>query len=220
MTTGQPKWDTALKTAAALFAFSLACLLPMTAAGQKKVVPADISIWMMDKKSYPKSYVTWGSGGFRKINELMQSAANLIVQSKDCAAIEMIGLSDERSDPKSKKVVFFADCQTKVGQSTYARYYVDEEDIRSRTVPVSDKAGANAASDSSMMEACSASAKGKNQFPELFKRLPGEPGVERSPVALGNARATVYFEAMGKVPQKAVCYFKAGKLVETTVSPR
>lgn len=178
----------------------------------------DVSTWRMDKAGYPKAYAAWGEGGFRKINGLMQPAADLIRRSKDCAVFESIGLSDQRSDSKEKTVVFFADCRAQEGAGAFARFYVTEADIQAGRVPISDKASAETVTDAQMKEACAASVMKKRKRGAM-KRYPASERVERSPVALGNAMVTVPFDVTD-LTFKAACYFHGGKLVETNIEPR
>ncbi len=197
----------------ALFAFVVVAIAPVVQAG------VDVSMWRMDKAGYPKAFAAWGKEGFRKINDLMEPAAELVRRSKDCVVLEGIGLSDQRSDARSKKVVFFADCRAQGQGIAFTRFYVTEADIRSGTVPESDRAGAEATSDAQMTAACADSARQKLRRSSAMKRYPASERVERSTVALGNAMATIPFDA-GELTFKAVCYFSGGKLVETSVEPR
>ncbi|WP_454914456.1 hypothetical protein [Variovorax gossypii] len=179
----------------------------------------DVSMWRMDKAGYPKAFAAWGAAGFRKINDLMEPAAELVRRSKDCVSLEGIGLSDQRSDSKSKKVAFFVDCRAKGQSMAFTRFYVSEADIQAGRVPDSDKAGAEATSDAQMKGACVASARTKTRNPATMKLYPASDRVERSSVALGNAIATIPFDA-AELTFKAVCYFNGGKLAETNIEPR
>jgi hypothetical protein len=187
---------------------------------QGKIEPE--ALMSMDKGSYPRAYKAWGATGFKKVNELLPQAAQLVVKSKDCASLSMIGLSDERSEPASKKVVFFADCQDR--SKAYVRYYVTEQDIKANAAVISDKAAAAALSDSDMDRACYAAAKERMKFPSSFRPYFGGTDVSRSTAKPGNVEVVIAFEAKNSIgatlPHRAVCSFQGGKFVEIDIQPR
>ena len=180
------------------------------------------AIMTMDRASYPKAHKAWGNAGLKKVNDLLPQGAQLVIRSRDCSSLEMIGLSDERSDPVSKRVVLFADCQDKSKASV--RYYVTEADIQRSSTPVSDKAAASSLSDSVMTRSCYDAAKASMKFPSSFSPTFGGTAVSRSPAKPGNVEVLIDFEAKNslgaQLPHRAVCSFQAGKFVEVKIQNR
>lgn len=180
------------------------------------------AIDLMSKEQYPKAYAKWGASGFKKINQLMQPAAEIIIKSNDCKTLETIALSDERSDPKNKKIVFFADCKDQ--QKSYVRYYIAESEILSKTTPVSDKAAASLVSRDEMARRCYLSSKSRLTHPSTFKPTFGGTVTSVSSIKPGASEVNLDFTAQNELgvtlPYRSTCYFQAGKLTETTINPR
>lgn len=190
------------------------------AGAQGTIQPGAIDL--MSKEQYPKAYAKWGSGGFKKINQLMKPAAEIILKSNDCKALETIALSDERSDPKKKKIVFFADCKDQ--QKNYVRYYITEDEILSKITPASDKAAASLVSKDEMARQCYLSTKSRMAHPSTFKPTFGGTITSTSPIKPGASDVNIDFTAkngLGAIlPYRSTCYFQGGKLTETSINPR
>lgn len=190
------------------------------ASAQGVIKPGAIDL--MSKEQYPRAYAKWGSDGLNKINKLMEPAAKIILKSNDCKALETIALSDERSEPKKKKIVFFADCQD--NQRNYVRYYITEDEILSKITPISDKAAASLVSKDEMAKQCHLSTKSQISHPSTFKPTFDGTVTSTSPIKPGVSEVNIDFTAQNKLggtlPYRSTCYFQGGKLTKTSVNSR
>ncbi|EMS3326296.1 hypothetical protein PJW77_001462 [Neisseria gonorrhoeae] len=64
-----------------------------------------------DKKAYPKLYKQWGEKAVNEMNGYLPRIAEHIAREDSCDAVETVDISDSRSNPKAKQMVFFVDCR-------------------------------------------------------------------------------------------------------------
>lgn len=83
---------------------------------------AESAVLPITRESYPRTYAAWGDEGVRRINELMQPAAEIVASSPGCDRLESLVLSEQRSAPPDN-IVFFADCANGV------RFFITEEEV-------------------------------------------------------------------------------------------
>ncbi|CAN7658182.1 hypothetical protein LJR232_004979 [Aquipseudomonas alcaligenes] len=86
------------------------------------ILPNALTTYTRDQ--YPKTYATWGESGVSQIAEMEKRAADFVSRSRDCDAIEYVGLSESRSYSASpREIVVFVDC------SNRNRFYVGERQL-------------------------------------------------------------------------------------------
>ncbi|ENW2389450.1 hypothetical protein C5L00_001579 [Neisseria gonorrhoeae] len=78
-----------------------------------------------DKKAYPKLYKQWGEKAVNEMNGYLPRIAEHIAREDSCDAVETVDISDSRSNPKAKQMVFFVDCRN--GK----RFFVSTDDLNS-----------------------------------------------------------------------------------------
>lgn len=78
-----------------------------------------------DKKTYPKLYKQWGEKAVKEMNGYLPRIAEHVARENSCDAVESVDISDARSNPKAKQMVFFADCRN--GK----RFFVSTDDLNS-----------------------------------------------------------------------------------------
>ncbi|MCS4534754.1 hypothetical protein [Neisseria montereyensis] len=88
----------------------------------KLKVSKEILTFKYTKQDYPKLYKRWGDTAMLKINELIPKIALHVAHEKTCDKVEVVDLSDKRSQPKDN-IVFYADC------ANNKRFYVSEADL-------------------------------------------------------------------------------------------
>jgi hypothetical protein len=172
-------------------------------AWQKEKLEAKISDYAYDvytKDQYPKTFAKWGSAGVKKINALRKQAAYLVAANDACDHVDVSDLSDERSQP-GKKIVIFVDCLN------HQRFYLTEAEIVSGAKPVSKNQKTALISDVDALEACETQVKSVLQFPSSFDVSMLSMRVFRS--EYGNIAVSFNFEAMNGfgnlIPQAARC---------------
>lgn len=84
-------------------------------------------------EQFPDDYKTWGDSGFRRINKLLDDAANLIKAKTKNTVIDYVGFSKVKSE-KGKPVVF-------INCDNLDRYYIDEQNIIDGELPKIIKSG-------------------------------------------------------------------------------
>lgn len=155
----------------------------------------------LDKKNYPNLYKKWGKEGFQKINNLLEPAANHLVQNSSCDTLDLLDVSDTRSIPK-QKIVFFADCAN--GQ----RYYVSEDEIANHTFLQSTSEKTANFTDEQAIEECIKAVKHELNYPLSFSEHWGTRNIYRAEIT-GNIEVTFKFEAKNALgaalPHKARC---------------
>ena len=153
-----------------------------------------------DAKSYPKTYATWGAKGVKKIETYRGLAAKSVSANLGCDFIEAVDLSDNRSVPPNK-IVIFVDCRNG------ARFYLSsvELDAGSRAKSIADVTGGY--TDSQLDKQCEDAVIATLRFPSSFDRKFGTTSVYRAPQ--GNAVVTFDFTAKNglgiELPQSARC---------------
>lgn len=78
-----------------------------------------------DKKTYPKLYKQWGEKAVKEMNGYLPRIAEHVARENSCDAVESVDISDARSNPKAKQMVFFVDCRN--GK----RFFVSTDDLNS-----------------------------------------------------------------------------------------
>lgn len=78
-----------------------------------------------DKKTYPKLYKQWGEKAVKEMNGYLPRIAEHVAREDSCDAVESVDISDARSNPKAKQMVFFVDCRN--GK----RFFVSTDDLNS-----------------------------------------------------------------------------------------
>lgn len=78
-----------------------------------------------DKKAYPKLYKQWGEKAVKEMNGYLPRVAEHVAREDSCDAVESVDISDARSNPKAKQMVFFVDCRN--GK----RFFVSTDDLNS-----------------------------------------------------------------------------------------
>lgn len=153
-----------------------------------------------EKAGYPKTFAKWGPSAVKKINALRKEAAFLVALDPKCNMVEVSELSDERSTPKDK-IVIFVDCRNN------QRFYLTEEQIKAGADPVSKNETTALISDERAIEACESQIRAALQYPSSYSRSLLGVSVFRS--NYGNIAVTIEFDAKNglgmEVPQIARC---------------
>lgn len=154
-------------------------------AGNPKIAPG--AVYPITQAQYPQTYAKWGAAGVRKINSLLQRAAEKAASSPDCDSVELVELSDERSVP-GKKIVFFVDCANR------SRLYVEDSDLVRATAVRSQTEKMAAIPDEAAIAQCTSAVKAKLENPMTFSRSWTTSRVSRAP-STGNILVEFSFEA-------------------------
>lgn len=111
------------------------------------------------KDGYPKTYNAWGEKWIGDINNTMPVAINHIAKSDKCDEPVDIGLSDNRSKPKTE-AVFYVDCKN--GE----RFYVSQTELNNNAEV---KAESEQLADAhEYIQMCKKAVKAQVNFPETF----------------------------------------------------
>ena len=184
------------------------------AAAQRKVQVKKSALDVMDKENNPKTFKKWGAKGFARINALLMPAAELVAASPGCGEVVFAGLSDMKSVPPSK-IVVFVDC------SSGSRFYVSEDDVKNSKKVASQDEKARSLSDSEMLDSCREAIKSDLMFPSSLKEKWFGGNVYRA--EKGRVVATVEFEAQNALgnylPHRGDCYFDGGKMIDVQITP-
>lgn len=113
-----------------------------------------------DKKTYPKLYKQWGEKAVKEMNGYLPRIAEHVARENSCDAVESVDISDARSNPKAKQMVFFADCRN--GK----RFFVSTDDLNSgrKSTAEQDKEIDNSA----VISQCDAAIKAQLNHPGTF----------------------------------------------------
>lgn len=113
-----------------------------------------------DKKTYPKLYKQWGEKAVKEMNGYLPRIAEHVARENSCDAVESVDISDARSNPKAKQMVFFVDCRN--GK----RFFVSTDDLNSgrKSTAEQDKEIDNSA----VISQCDAAIKAQLNHPGTF----------------------------------------------------
>ena len=113
-----------------------------------------------DKKTYPKLYKQWGEKAVKEMNGYLPRIAEHVARENSCDAVESVDISDARSNPKAKQMVFFVDCRN--GK----RFFVSTDDLNSgrKSTAEQDKKIDNSA----VISQCDAAIKAQLNHPGTF----------------------------------------------------
>lgn len=98
------------------------------AAGKQRIdgkIDPFVREFKYDKKNYPKLYKKWGEKAVNEMNGYLPRIAEHVAREDSCDAVESVDISDARSNPKAKQMVFFVDCRN--GK----RFFVSTDDLNS-----------------------------------------------------------------------------------------
>lgn len=98
------------------------------AAGKQRIdgkIAPSVREFKYDKKTYPKLYKQWGEKAVNEMNGYLPRIAEHVAREDSCDAVESVDISDARSNPKAKQMVFFVDC------SNGKRFFVSTDDLNS-----------------------------------------------------------------------------------------
>ena len=113
-----------------------------------------------DKKAYPKLYKKWGEKAVEEMNGYLPRIAEHVAREDSCDTVESVDISDARSNPKAKQMVFFVDCRN--GK----RFFVSTDDLNSgrKSTAEQDKKIDNSA----VISQCDAAIKAQLNHPGTF----------------------------------------------------
>jgi hypothetical protein len=123
-------------------------------------IASDVREFKYDKKAYPKLYKKWGEKAVEEMNGYLPRIAEHVARENSCDAVESVDISDARSNPKAKQMVFFADCRN--GK----RFFVSTDDLNSdrKSTAEQDKEIDNSA----VISQCDAAIKAQLNHPGTF----------------------------------------------------
>ncbi|MGB3810822.1 MAG: hypothetical protein WA943_12060 [Parvibaculum sp.] len=170
------------------------------------------------RDQYPKTFEKWGTAGVRKIDKVRAAAAKKAAASRECDKVEYAELSDARSTPK-KRIVVFVDC------TNGKRFYISDSEVAiPGDAPVqSEETKMRALPDRVAIERCETALKASLKFPSSYNAVWGGKGVYRAPTT-GKVVATIDFTAKNgfgnEIPQRAQCFFSSAGMTGPELSDR
>ena len=166
-----------------------------------------------DKKAYPKLYKQWGEKAVKEMNGYLPRIAEHVARENSCDAVESVDISDARSNPKAKQMVFFVDCRN--GK----RFFVSTDDLNSgrKSTAEQDKE----INHSAVISQCDAAIKDQLNHPGTFDPhiLDTATGVNQN----GNVLVTRGFTAKNglgmQIDYRAYCVITGNK-VEVSIEQK
>lgn len=166
-----------------------------------------------DKKNYPKLYKQWGEKSVKEMNGYLPRIAEHVAREDSCDTVESVDISDARSNPKAKQMVFFVDCRN--GK----RFFVSTDDLNSgrKSTAEQDKKIDN----SDAISQCDAAIKAQLNHPGTFDPhlLDTATGVNQN----GNVLVTRGFTAKNglgiQIDYRAYCVITDNK-VEVSIEQK
>lgn len=131
----------------------------------------------------------------------MPKAAKKTAESSECDKVDMVSLSQNRSIP-GKKIVLFVDC------ANSKRFYIDDSELMASSPIKSQEKKMSAITDSQATNLCELEIKKQLTNPLTFNRKFGTSSVYRAP-GTGNIVVEFIFEAKNnfgaQLPNRARC---------------
>lgn len=172
---------------------------------------AEGAVLPITRESYPKTHAAWGDEGIRRINELMQPAAEIVASSPRCDRLHTVALSESRSTPPDK-IVFFADCDN--GE----RFFITEEEVLAKRQSVSQNEKSKWLDEQQLVEICHEAIRARVNGPCIF----ADASVYRA--VAGRTVVTVEVELPNEAENQAKafakCFFDGLSLTEVEFHPR
>ena len=176
-------------------------------------IASDVREFKYDKKAYPKLYKKWGEKAVKEMNGYLPRIAEHVAREDSCDAVEIVEISDARSNPKAKQMVFFVDCRN--GK----RFFVSTDDLNSgrKSTAEQDKKIDNSA----VISQCDAAIKAQLNHPGTFDPhiLDTATGVNQN----GNVLVTRGFTAKNglgmQIDYRAYCVITGNK-VEVSIEQK
>lgn len=172
---------------------------------ESSALPKPISenpYWNYTKSDFPRYFEQWGESGVKKISEIERLAVHKIANTQNsCDRISMVGLSENRSIP-NQKIVVFVDCDNS------ERFYLSDSDLNTDTNVKSQTEKAISQSDA--YDQCVEMVKLNAKYPSTvkYKMLDSNGFTAKT---TGNVVINIGFEAKNdfgaNLPAKARCVF-------------
>ena len=172
---------------------------------ESSALPKPISenpYWNYTKSDFPRYFEQWGESGVKKISEIERLAVHKIANTQNsCDRISMVGLSENKSIP-NEKIVVFVDCDNS------ERFYLSDSDLSTDTNIKSQTEKAISQSDA--YDQCVEMVKLNAKYPSTvnFKMLDSNGFTAKT---TGNVVINIGFEAKNSfganLPAKARCVF-------------
>ena len=159
----------------------------------------EYALMEMTQKSFPKMYSRLGANAFKRANNLIKPAALKALESPKCDRVDTVSFSEKST---SKNIRYFVDCQN--GE----RILVDEVDLKSGNVVLTENQKAKSISDTKAIQLCIAQIKRRLNFPSTFDSSWYKQGTYRSKT---NSTVTVTVDFTAKtgfgleLPASAKC---------------
>lgn len=151
-------------------------------------------------KGYPTTFAKWGAKAVARIDGYRKVAAERAASNPACDKVEVSELSDIRSAPPNK-IVIFVDC------TNLQRFYFTAAELDAGMAPVSIQQKTAAIPDSELVARCEATVRRALRFPSSFDKSWFTTNVYRAPT--GNVVVTFDFSAKNglglDLPQRARC---------------
>lgn len=179
--------------------------------------PAQIDPGVYDaytRDQYPRTFSTWGAQGVKRIDALRAAAAETVARNPACDRVEYADLSDERSTPPDKPVVF-VDC------ANMQRFYLGEDEV-GEAVRSQQEKSANF-SRTQLIERCTEATKTRLNFPSTLDQNIWSVSARQSPYQ-GNWVVEFDFKAKNafgmELPASARCITTPEGEMEITIVDR
>lgn len=152
------------------------------------------------RKGFEKTFKKWGDAGMERVNEYRKKATFAVANSSSCDKVEYADLSDNRSQPPNK-IVVFVDCAN--GQ----RFYLDNTELDKQASATSIADRTRGLNDKDLISSCETAIRQSLRFPSSFDKAWFTTNVYRAPQ--GNVVVTFDFTAKNgfgiDLPQQARC---------------
>lgn len=186
------------------------------AAATAKPYQAPIADYALDpytQSGYPKTFKKWGKKGVARIEEVRKLAAMVASKSRSCDQVEIVELSDNRSVPPDR-IVIFIDCKNG------ARLYVTEAEARAGATVRSQAEKGATITKSEILSACTNVLRGMLTIPSTLDRDAWSISYYQAPTT-GNWEMMMDFTAKNafgvEIEHRARCLVSADRAVEVTI---
>ena len=180
---------------------------------EQKIASGIVDVYT--KARYPKLHKAWGDAGMKRINELKPKAALAVAAHQSCDRVEVIEISDSRSNPP-KEAVFFVDCANK------ERFYVTEAEIASGKSSGSEREKMESRSAGEYLTECENRIKAQLKNPSSFDRARSdtETRLARTGSMIVRFPFTVQNDFGAKLDSRAECSFRSDGRTTATIARR
>ena len=181
---------------------------------------SDLAIYPIPTKfgeGYDETIKKYGISTIKRINNLTPKVAEYVAQNPKCTRVMAVGVADDRSTRNS--LTFFVDCGDIEHIRDIQRYYVNEKDLKTKSIPKSIKEQADSIDNSQYLMMCEAEIKARLSFPSTYKSNILTSSVYKAPM---NTVITIPFKTKNafnlELKYKGNCYYNGGTLTDININ--